>query len=186
VALDPSELLTERRFWNVISRSLDGTDSVSLRAARQEELLAEQLNRLTKREFTGFIGHFYRFFHRAYRRDLWAAAYIVMGGCSDDCFIDFRKWLVMRGQRVYEAAVRDPDSLSPEFDKIPHGDIPLWEYYFHSTRFGENASNEAYEQFEFGPVESADPENDWDSDDEQRLQQLCPRIYEGYWDDLRF
>lgn len=32
-----------------------------------------------------------------YRRDLWAAAYIIGGGCSDDSFIDFRAGLIAQG-----------------------------------------------------------------------------------------
>jgi hypothetical protein len=43
---------------------------------------------------------------------LWAAAYTVGGGCSDDGFLDFRRWLLSRGERVYEAALRDPDTLA--------------------------------------------------------------------------
>jgi hypothetical protein len=42
---------------------------------------------------------------------LWAAAYIIGGGCSDDGFSDFRGWLICRGEKVYEAALRDPESL---------------------------------------------------------------------------
>ncbi len=48
---------------------------------------------------------------RAYRRDLWAAAYIINGGCSDDGFEYFRAWLIAQGQRIFEDAIRDPASL---------------------------------------------------------------------------
>lgn len=42
---------------------------------------------------------------------MWGAAYIIEGGCSDDGFTDFRSWLISRGRDVYEAALRDPESL---------------------------------------------------------------------------
>ena len=47
----------------------------------------------------------------AYTWKLWGAAYMIGGGCSDDGFIDFRYGLIAKGQTVFEAAVRDPDSL---------------------------------------------------------------------------
>jgi Protein of unknown function (DUF4240) len=48
----------------------------------------------------------------AYSWDLWGAAYLLNGGCSDDCFVYFRYWLVGQGRLVFETAVRDPDSLA--------------------------------------------------------------------------
>jgi hypothetical protein len=141
------------------------------------------LNRLSWDEFTGFIGHFYTFMDKAYRRDLKAAAYVVMSGCSDDCFMDFRKWLVTRGKSVYQAALENPDSLLTEYDKIPKGDIPLWEYYFHNTRFGPDASNNACDRFSFPPKQYADPEHQWSDDDPESIRRLCPRTFEAYWEE---
>src|SRR5262245_36540775 len=184
-----AKLLTERRFWNVILRSLAGTDSVRLRATKQERLLEQELERLSLDEYTGFLWHFYTFDHQAYRRDLWAVAFVVMGGCSNDCFMDFRTWLVLRGKRVYTAALQNPDSLSPEFNKIPKGDIPLWEYYFstlYDRRFGDGAHEEAYRRFKFSRETLADPENEWNSDDEASMKRLCPTVFDKYWGNLRF
>jgi hypothetical protein len=184
-----SRLLTERRFWNVISRSLAGTDSVRLTAKKQERLLEQELERLSRDEHTGFLGHFYTCDRKAYRRDLWAVAFVVMGGCSNDCFMDFRTWLVLRGKRVYAAALRNPDSLCREFDKIPKGDIPLWEYYLskqYDRRFGEGAHDEAYRRFKFSPEKLADPENEWSGDDETSIKRLCPTVFDEYWENLRF
>jgi Protein of unknown function (DUF4240) len=48
----------------------------------------------------------------SYRWDLWGAAYLLNGGCSGDCFEYFRAWLIAQGRAVYEAALRDPDSLA--------------------------------------------------------------------------
>lgn len=44
--------------------------------------------------------------------DLWAAAFVMNGGCSDDGFLYFRLWLVAQGREVFEEAVRNPDSLA--------------------------------------------------------------------------
>lgn len=66
-----------------------------------------------------------RFHHmtRRYREladkyGLWSAAEIMCQGCSDDCFLDFRAWLIAQGKPVYLAALKDPDSLA---DVEPYG-----------------------------------------------------------------
>ncbi len=48
----------------------------------------------------------------SYRWDLWGAAELLNGGASDDGFEYFRAWLIAQGRAVYEAALRDPDSLA--------------------------------------------------------------------------
>ncbi|MFS8098760.1 DUF4240 domain-containing protein [Lentzea alba] len=48
----------------------------------------------------------------SYRNPLWAAAYLINGGCSDDGFDYFRGWLLTQGAEVYLAAVESPDSLA--------------------------------------------------------------------------
>ena len=49
---------------------------------------------------------------RAYRWDLWGAAFVINGGCSDDCFDYFRDYLISLGRTAYETALRDPDALA--------------------------------------------------------------------------
>jgi hypothetical protein len=48
----------------------------------------------------------------SYRADLWAAAYIINCGASDDGFDYFRGWLVAQGRDTFERALADPDSLA--------------------------------------------------------------------------
>jgi hypothetical protein len=77
-----------------------------------EKALRERLARLEPTELLSFQEHFDELFARAYRWDLWGAAYLIGGGCSDDGFTDFRYALISKGRRVYEEAVRNPDSLA--------------------------------------------------------------------------
>lgn len=53
----------------------------------------------------------------AYRYGLWTAASVMLDGCTDDGFIDFRGWLIAQGRDVYLAALKDPDTLA---------DVPLY------------------------------------------------------------
>ncbi|MER6759523.1 MULTISPECIES: DUF4240 domain-containing protein [Amycolatopsis] len=48
----------------------------------------------------------------SYRGSLWAAAYLVNGGCSDDGFDYFRGWLVVQGREVFERITAAPDELA--------------------------------------------------------------------------
>jgi hypothetical protein len=46
----------------------------------------------------------------SYTAPLWAAGYLVNGGCSDDGFEYFRGWLLLQGEEVFERAMANPDS----------------------------------------------------------------------------
>lgn len=178
-----SGLLSEQRFWEVIEGSLAPTPD------QQEQLLERELDQLTRDEFKGFLGHFWVRHRDAYRNDLWAVAYSVMGGCSDDCFSDFRTWLVARGRAAFREALVNPDSLCSQFQEIPEGEIPLWEYYLHvpyDRRFGSEACNQAYGEYGFGPAELLDPENAWSDEDEASISRLCPAVFEEFWNNDRF
>jgi hypothetical protein len=48
----------------------------------------------------------------SYRRDLWQAAYLINGGCSDDGFEYFRGWLLTQGRETFEHVVAAPDTLA--------------------------------------------------------------------------
>lgn len=48
----------------------------------------------------------------AYKYGLWTAASLLMDGCTDDLFIDFRAWLIAQGKVIYMAALENPDSLA--------------------------------------------------------------------------
>ena len=62
-----------------------------------------------------YIAEYYQRFYElaclSYDRRLWAAAGLIMKFCSDDKFLDFRAWLIAKGQKVFEAAIANPDSL---------------------------------------------------------------------------
>ncbi len=49
---------------------------------------------------------------RSYLAPLWAVAYLVNGGCSDDGFDYFRGWLITQGQETFESGLEDPDALA--------------------------------------------------------------------------
>ncbi len=46
------------------------------------------------------------------RWDVWAAGYLIGGGCSDDSFMDFKAGLIALGRTWYERVVDCPDDLA--------------------------------------------------------------------------
>lgn len=96
-------------FWRIIAaaRSARGNDRDG-----RVEALREQLGGLPARELQSFQSHYSSLIAQAYRWDLWGAAYIINGGCSDDEFRYFRDWLISEGEEVYQAALANPESLA--------------------------------------------------------------------------
>jgi hypothetical protein len=107
---------------------------------------------------------------RSYSWELWGAAYIINGGCSDDCFDYFRAWLIMQGSTVFQAAVRDPDSLAD----YPHLAQPAeFEDALSVTRDAYLAStgkepDRSAPHPRLGPV--------WDFDDHMEMKRRYPRL----------
>src|SRR5215210_5549489 len=102
-----------KQFWKIVDNSYrpDGIEHF--------EALKEWLSHLTWFELIEFQARFDEAMAAANRIDLWGAAYLVNGGCSDDGFRDFRAWLVGRGRHVYEAALKNPDTLADILDGDP-------------------------------------------------------------------
>ena len=94
--------------WSIIERveKVSGGE----RSAACEAFRAE-LDALDDEGLVGVEVQFDDAMARAYDWRLWAAAYVIHGGCSDDTFWDFRAGLVALGRDIYERALRDPDSL---------------------------------------------------------------------------
>ncbi len=63
----------------------------------------------------------------SYKWDLWGAAYLINGGCSDDGFDYFCDFLISEGKEAYEEALANPDSLS-ELNDIEDADLEEYRY----------------------------------------------------------
>jgi hypothetical protein len=97
-------------FWRLIeeSKKAGGGDLET-----QLDVLVNRLSEYPPEEIVSFQSVLGQVMDDSYTRELWAAAYILNGGCSDDCFDYFRGWLIAQGERVYNEALRDPETLAP-------------------------------------------------------------------------
>ena len=125
---------------DVFCRIVDGVAQSGEDPDDRLQSLRQTLSALSLDNIISFEMTFRRLLNNAYTWDLWGAAYVVHGGCSDDGFEYFRRWLVSRGRKAYEAALSDPDSLA-DLDLAPTGPDGCWEfeefYYVAMEVFGE-------------------------------------------------
>ena len=102
-------IMDEQTFWGLIDQSRMDMDG-DLDA--QHEILVSKLSQYSPEEILEFDRILNKYNRESYTSDLWAAAYIINGGCSDDGFDYFRGWLISKGRKVYEDALKNPESLT--------------------------------------------------------------------------
>jgi len=103
-----NELMDENHFWKIIATTKSNSGG---NYEKQQAELNKELSKLTAIEILEFDNKFRMLRGQAYKWELWAGAYIMNGGCSDDCFSDFRGWLIGQGKEIYENAMRDVETL---------------------------------------------------------------------------
>jgi Protein of unknown function (DUF4240) len=101
--------MTIDQYWNIIANVHQAAEGDMDKKCK---LLEVELRRLSLDEVLSFHAQFYECQDRAYSWELWAAAYIIGGGCSDDSFSDFRSTLISMGRQTFERALAEPQSLA--------------------------------------------------------------------------
>ncbi len=114
------KLMDSDKFWEIIATSKSNSSGDY---EKQQTELEKELLKLTAIEILEFDNKFRTLRGEVYNWDFWAAAYIINGGCSDDCFSDFRGWLIGQGKSTFENAVKDISTLT-QLENTNDGD---WE-----------------------------------------------------------
>ncbi len=170
--------MDETEFWALVDGARVDADGDP---EEQADLLVERLVLLDPETVLDFARHFEARYQRAYRWDLWGAAWVLLDGASDDAFDFFRCWLIGQGREVFEGALHDPDALAEllgDFDEEIDGDGEDLGY----------AADEAYEQLTglvmpgLGlPPAPAEPEGTpLDFESEALLAARYPRLWERF------
>lgn len=103
--------MDESKFWSIVQRAHDESGGDM---DEKCEAVKASVASLPKEDAIAFSRLFDEMMDRAYSWPLWAAAYIINGGCSDDAFSDFRASLISRGRQSFESAIANPESLVDE------------------------------------------------------------------------
>ena len=103
------------RFWSTI----DGCRRETTDLDELASALVDALKDRSVEEILDFRAAFDECLNRAYRWDLWGAAYVINGGCSDDGFDYFIGWLIAQGRDYFESALKDPERAGDAAGAIP-------------------------------------------------------------------
>ncbi|MFH0520215.1 DUF4240 domain-containing protein [Streptomyces sp. M41] len=172
--------MDETEFWELI----DGTrEAAEGDPEEQADLLLDRLLGLDPDMVLDFARHFEARYNRAYTWDLWAAAWVLLDGASDDAFDFFRCWLIGQGRELYEGAVHEPDSLADlldDFDEEFDGDGEELGY----------AADEAYEQLTgtvapdlgIAPAPAEPAGRPVDFENERALAERLPKLWDRFKD----
>jgi hypothetical protein len=156
-------------FWKRIDRAREESGGD---VDETTELLQEQLTHLPDREILAFDRILWELMAESYRWDLWAAAYIINGGCSDDGFDDFRGWLIAQGQHVYDAALQNPDSLAVvAVAEVEHEPMLYVARLAYEEKTGNEMPAKLVDNYPRAPA--GQPWQDNDSE----LERLLPRLW---------
>ena len=166
--------MDDARFWDIIEAA--GCPAPE-DPETQRDAVRRRLEVLPPGELAAFHAKFNRKMDSAYRWDLWAAAYLINGGASDDGFAYFRAWLISRGRAVFESALRDPDTLATvvDLDRDDHEFEDLWGL---APELYEAATGSDIPPEDGGPIEPGGER--WDFDDDEQLARRLPRLAAMY------
>lgn len=176
---DASKLMTEEKFWTIIGNSNRGRK------------LKGCLTPLSEEELFGFRYWWMYFYHISYKQDLWAVAYVVLGGCSDDGFDYFRFWLIVQGQKVFYDVLENADTLCDVFSELedPEGDdYPEQEDLDYAVqevleeRTGDEDFFYTVEENYLLPQYTHKIELEWEEDNEESIRKVCPRTFDKWWE----
>jgi hypothetical protein len=168
--------MTKDEFWEHIraTRRLDPDEHT--------ERLAVRLAKLPAKEILSFGRWWETLDAKGYTWKLWGAAYLINGGCSDDGFDYFRWWLMLRGRAVYEAALKNPDSLAAVLKgegEVEAGSNPANDAYSAATGREDyyEALKAQYPKLKFALPDLGDG---WDFDDDAQMRRRYPKLFAAY------
>ncbi|QDU36620.1 hypothetical protein Mal4_09070 [Maioricimonas rarisocia] len=162
-------------FWKLIEQ---GREASAGDCEDQAAWLQRELEKLPPEEILDFQRHFRDMEVESYGWNLWGAAYLINGGCSDDGFDYFRGWLIAQGRGAFEQALADPDSLVdlPQLEEdVECEDILYVGYTAYRQVTGDDPP----------PVERELPDlgDDWDFDDDDEMRTRYPKLFAKFCED---
>ncbi|MEM1428562.1 MAG: DUF4240 domain-containing protein [Pseudomonadota bacterium] len=99
--------MSDKLFWEIIAEAQSGSVSETLLR------IEDRLGAYTAKSIKDAAKLLQSLLVDAYREEIWALAYLVQGGCSEDAFEDFRSWMVLQGQAAFGGILASPDTFEP-------------------------------------------------------------------------
>jgi hypothetical protein len=174
-------------FWALIEEARAGTAGTEPADPELAEAVVKRATELLaarpEADIIAAAQAFWELMAGSYQGDLWGAAYLINGGCSDDGFDYFRGWLIAQGRDAYRRAVADPDTLA-ELPALRAAAGAGWDiecesalgigYQAHLTATGRELPPGSF------TIHYPDIEFGWDFDDHVEAAHRLPRLVALY------
>ncbi|OKJ13583.1 DUF4240 domain-containing protein [Kitasatospora sp. CB01950] len=116
-------------FWQLI----DSARAAATPEVPFEQALVDVLAALPESDILRYEVAFDRLHGTLYRWDIWAAAYLIGGGCSDDGFMDFRAGVISEGHAWYERVLAGPDVIAEHPAAVGENRFDAEEVFFNEA-----------------------------------------------------
>jgi hypothetical protein len=147
IEIRTSECMDVQQFWEIIGQSYEKAEGNYI---IQQDVLVEILVAMSEEQIIQFDNTFDALSHDAYSWNLWGAAHIMLGGCDDEAFDDFRGWLIAKGESIYNSAMANPETLSDMpfsrgVDRMDGFSLMSYEAFYQKTKRHIPPSNSDYQ-----------------------------------------
>ncbi|MCP4290606.1 MAG: DUF4240 domain-containing protein [bacterium] len=161
--------MTNDEFWEIISQSKTSD------CEEQASALRSLLSKMPARQIEAFDQRWGEIMVESYRWDLWAVAYIINGGCSDDGFEYFRAWLIGQGRGYYERTILEVERAA---DRVKPGDEVECESLMHVAMEAYKAVSRKPLPLRGAKYPDSPAGESWEEGD---LQKRYPSLVERFW-----
>ena len=170
--------MSDEEFWSIIDQSRRAQPPDQANALRSK--LAQE----SPVQIEGFEATFDQQMRLSNRWDLWGAAFVAMGGASDDSFEYFRLWLISQGEANFKMVLADPDRLAEiapndpeklEFEDFAHIAPDVWSKLT-SKPWDEMPQLASF----FNPMGYGSPIGQPFSEDPQVLAKQYPKLWKRF------
>lgn len=163
-------------FWNLIedARARGGEDDDIFIETFQESLAGQGAKRLRL-----LAKACRKVLASCYSEGVWALAWVLNEGASDDGFLYFRAWLIAQGRENFEKVAAQPDSLASI--ETRYGDAGAHEMEDLLLAFAEAGDELEIDLPEIAPEESlGDKHSAWHTLTEAHFHNLVPNVHRKY------
>jgi len=176
------EMMEEDLFWAIVRKSLKYKGNQT----QQERYLIKILRKLTPTQIIGFRLRTDKLLYDSYTSEMWCAAYIMNGGCSDDWFEYFRNWVISRGKRVFYKVLNNPDSLVALVEKGREDYEFEGFWYVALAAFARKTRKDLYDYIDYDLFKTCEGnyrliQNTWHGNNPESMQAICPQLFALFW-----
>ncbi len=104
-----AQLMPEEQFWQITEQAHKQAKG---HYSRQLQALKDHMTTLPPNDIVLYFNTYMALMDWAYQTNVWGAAYVINGGCSDYCFEYFRQYLIAQGRDRFYAFLHNPDNCS--------------------------------------------------------------------------